>query len=337
MFSHPLLRMRKSSLPFKSRVITRQISELVVQRPFLFFSKLRLLFFLSSVSFILISSATESGLPAENKSLKVLTRREGDVTRLLVENHELAEMTVTFDVRMVNMKANVKFPFTATFPPQQTSEAFTLAVIDPDVAWEYTYTNYYKLGSYCAAHDDSYVYSLPYAAGSAFRVSQGYNGGFSHKGSNQYAIDWKMPSGTAVCAARGGLVVKIKDDSETGGDEMKYDCFNNYVLVRHDDATLGHYCHLLKNGVKVKPGERISAGQVIAFSGNTGFSSGPHLHFSVFKTKNGRERQSLPVKFKTSSELSASLTTGKLYRAVEQVFYSASAITSEPKSQTASQ
>ena len=129
----------------------------------------------------------------EGKSILVTTRREAGVTRFFVENFELSEVTVTFDLALANLKGNVSFPHTATFSPGGVTEAFEIAPVDPEERWEYSFTNYYKLGSNCAVHDDSYPYRLPYAAGESFRVSQGYNGTFSHKGSNQYAIDWRMP------------------------------------------------------------------------------------------------------------------------------------------------
>src|SRR5205807_6035099 len=177
-------------------------------------------------------------------------------------------------------------------------------------------TNYYKLGSNCPRHDDLVVYQLPYAPGKKFKVTQGYNGVFSHQGSNLYAIDWQMPEGTPVYAARGGLVVKVKDDSNSGGSSMKYDPFNNYVLIRHEDGTLGHYCHLQKNGVTVKPGQIVRTGQLIAHSGNTGFSSGPHLHFSVYRTRDGKDRISIPVKFRTADDqVAVTLKEGRRYRA----------------------
>ena len=148
-----------------------------------------------------------------------------------------------------------------------------------------------------------------------YRITQGYGGRFSHKGSNEYALDWKMPEGTPVRAARGGLVVKVKDDSDRGGGSVAYDRYNNYVLIRHSDGTLGHYCHLQKGGVKVHPGEMVAVGEIIALSGNTGFSSGPHLHFSVFKTRNGQERVSIPVRFQTAKSDGAILVEGRKYRA----------------------
>jgi len=115
---------------------------------------------------------------------------------------------MTFDMKLLNLESNAQFPYTATLPPRQITEAFTLSPIEADAKWEYTYTNCYKLGSNCARHDDSYVYQLPYAPGRRFKVTQGYNGSFSHKGSNLYAVDWKMPEGTLVFAAREGMVVK---------------------------------------------------------------------------------------------------------------------------------
>ena len=232
----------------------------------------------------------------ESTQVTMVTRREGNVTRVFIKNRERSEVTMTMDFNTVNLRSSVKFPYTATFGPGET-EAFVLSPADPTAIWDYSYTNYFKLGS------------------ATYRVSQGYDGTFSHQGSNRYAIDWKMPEGTPVRAARGGLVVKTKDDSDKGGSGIEYDRYNNFVLIRHDDGTLGHYCHLKKDGVKVRPGQIVKAGDIIALSGNTGFSSGAHLHFCVFKTKNGRERISIPVKFKNEAGEAITLVEGRRYKA----------------------
>jgi len=240
---------------------------------------------------------------------------KGGVTHFIVDNSELSEVTMTFDFATVNLKGDVVFPYTATFKPGET-EAFTLEPKDTNHEWQYSYTNYYKMGSAIAQPDD-YVYSLPYAPGTTHKITQGYDGKFSHQGSNKYAIDWQMSEGTPVYAARGGLVVKVKDDSDRGGASMKFDPFNNYVLIRHDDGTLGHYCHLQKDGVVVHPGQIVKTGEMIAHSGCTGFSSGPHLHFCVFMTKDGRERVSIPVKFRNEYGDAITLVEGGKYRAPE--------------------
>lgn len=253
----------------------------------------------------------------ETPAVKVTTSREGERTRFWAENTEFCEVTMTFEMGLVNLKGDVQFPYTIAIPARQKTELFALSPCQPGTDWEYNFTNSYKLGSNCVKHDDNYVYQLPYGSGAKYKVTQAANGSFSHKGSNKYAIDWKMPEGTLVRAARGGVVVKVKDSSDRGGSSVKYDPFNNFVLIRHSDGTLGHYCHLQKGGCLVKPGQTVAAGDVLAHSGNTGFSSGPHLHFCVFKTKNGRERESIPVTFQTANDIAIPLVSGRTYQARE--------------------
>jgi murein DD-endopeptidase MepM/ murein hydrolase activator NlpD len=216
----------------------------------------------------------------------------------------------------VNLKSSTNFPYTANFPPHQTTEAFSLSPVCLEQEWRYALTNHCTLGSSRAVHEDSYAYDLPYPAGSAFRVSQGYDGRFSHQGTERYAIDWKMPEGTPVLAARGGLVVDEKDDSTAGGSDRKFLPSANFILIQHADGTLGKYAHLLKGSARVKTGQVVEPGTLIGLSGNTGFSSGPHLHFSVYRPRNGTERESLPTKFRVQDQAAAvTLQQGRVYRA----------------------
>lgn len=291
--------------------------------------RLAALFFLSLLAGCVSSSRLDRGVgtesapgpaganPQQTTLVKVIARKDGAQTHFEVRNDEFAEVTVTFDFALENLQGDVRFPYTMTFPARQTIEAFVLSPVQSGTRWSFDYTNYIKLGSACAQHDDSFAYQLPYAPGDKHKVTQGFNGSFSHKGSNQYAIDWKMPEGTPVYAARGGVVVRVKDDSDQGGASKAYDKYNNYVLIRHDDGTLGHYCHLQQGGCVVKVGQVVACGELIARSGNTGFTSGAHLHFCVFKTKNGRERESVPVKFRTATDQAVTLTEGQSYKAAE--------------------
>jgi len=254
---------------------------------------------------------------SSRKLVKVITKKEGTLTRFFVENLEAGEVTATFDMAPDNLKGDVQFPFTSIYPPGRITEAFTLSPVDSKKAWGYSYTNHFTIGNFRAVHDDSCIYLLPYAAAAGFHVSQGYNGGYSHSGPDQYALDFKMPTGTPVHAARRGVIVKVKDDSDTGGPSRKFEGCANYILVQHADGTLANYAHLQKASSQVKLGQTVEAGEMLARSGNTGFTSGPHLHFSVFKTRaDGGGRESIPVKFKTLEAASITLTEGHSYKPV---------------------
>lgn len=254
--------------------------------------------------------------------LKIDKWREGDTIHFSVENLELADVTATFNLDLENLRGSTQFPFTATFASHKKVEAFTLSPIDARRQWHFTLTNSYILGSSQAVHDDNCLYLLPYAPGQAYSVSQAYGGTFSHTGPERYAIDWKMPEGTAVRAARNGVVVALKDDSDLGGADRSFEAYANYILIEHPDGTIGNYAHLQKHGAKVTIGQKVEAGTTIGLSGNTGFSSGPHLHFSVFKTKDGSERESVPIRFWTGGS-ATTLVSGKIYLAPAGVFAAA--------------
>jgi murein DD-endopeptidase MepM/ murein hydrolase activator NlpD len=247
--------------------------------------------------------------------IRISTERDGTATQLFVENVQAADVTVTFEMDLVNLTADVTLPFTTTLPGKKRAKFFTLKPIESNRGWSWTYTYYSTFGSTTVKHDNSYIYLLPYAPGKAYRVSQGYNGEYSHFGADQFAIDWRMPSGTPVHAARGGVVVGVKNDSNIGGDDSKYDWDANYVLIQHSDGTLGQYVHLQKGGCKLKVGQRVEVGDFIGLSGNTGHSTGPHLHFSVFKALDGKHRQTVPIRYRTWDDLAATLQEGKVYRA----------------------
>lgn len=91
--------------------------------------------------------------------------------------------------------------------------------------------------------------------------------------------DFAVKSGTKVVAAHGGTVVKAGGNG--AGDGPAY---GNAVVIKHANGTFSQYAHLSR--VDVKPGQVVKTGQHIAYSGNTGNSSGPHLHFEIRKTAN---------------------------------------------------
>lgn len=128
--------------------------------------------------------------------------------------------------------------------------------------------------------DFEYAYPL---GGDGVRVAQGFGGAWSHDDEqNHYAVDFVAPIGTPVFAARDGTVMQVESDFDKAGLNLeKYGGRANYVRIVHDDGTMALYAHLREGGVLVREGQRVAKGQQIGLSGNTGFTSGPHLHFAV--------------------------------------------------------
>lgn len=117
-----------------------------------------------------------------------------------------------------------------------------------------------------------------------------------------YAIDFLVPVGTPIYAAASGKVVWIKDNSKVGGrDKKKYWNLGNRIVIKHKNGEYTAYEHLRYKRIIVKVGQKIRKGQIIGYSGNTGWSTiGPHLHFEVFNhpSKDESEGKTLKISFK---------------------------------------
>jgi murein DD-endopeptidase MepM/ murein hydrolase activator NlpD len=147
-------------------------------------------------------------------------------------------------------------------------------------------------------NESSVVYDLPFEKNKKVFVSQGYGGFYSHK--NQFSIDFKLKKGTKVLAARSGKVIKVVDHNSKGGPKKKYLSMGNHVIIKHDDNTYAAYWHLMENGSLVEKGDKITRGQCIALSGNTGYSTMPHLHFDVYKYNKEGKHTTIPTLFHTN-------------------------------------
>jgi murein DD-endopeptidase MepM/ murein hydrolase activator NlpD len=156
---------------------------------------------------------------------------------------------------------------------------------------------FWLLESKVTDNSDTYVYDLPFEKGNSYRVIQGYGGWFSHKG--LAALDFYMPVGTPVYAAREGEVFSYKDNSKRGGLMPGYKKQANFIVIKHSDGTFGCYWHLQFKGVVIKKG-KVLKGQLIGYSGNTGFVLAPHLHFTVKRFLNYNKDSFVRTKFKTT-------------------------------------
>jgi len=168
----------------------------------------------------------------------------------------------------------------------------------PSVRYRYVYLP----GDPDAQPAGGVTYRAPFSVGASYPVTQTYPDSVTHlTRDSMYAVDIAMPVGTDVVAARDGIVFDVASTNFKGGpDADQYADLANLVRILHDDGTYAVYAHLNWNTIRVRPGERVMAGQYIADSGNTGFSSGPHLHFAVQRNL-GLRVESMPVAFRSAS------------------------------------
>ena len=240
-----------------------------------------------------------------------LKNEEGGV--ILVGSEFCLEATVTVNAELDNMVPSQPLPW--TFVMTREPQRLLLAPIDPTLPWTYTFSYRWRPGGTKAKSNSKVVYRLPYPEENQWKVIQGNFGKRTHgQGSgDEYSVDWAMPEGSTVCAARPGVVIAIKQDSDAGGVGMEFFHLNNYVILRHDDNTCGSYMHLQKDGALVEIGQKVKVGDKIGLSGNTGNSAGPHLHFGVYINRDGIERQSFPIRWKTSQGILDQLVEGQSY------------------------
>ncbi len=142
--------------------------------------------------------------------------------------------------------------------------------------------------------DVEYAYPLQT---SQLRIEQGWGGVYSHDDAqNRHAVDFAAEIGTPVIAARAGTVMEVEADfAQAGLDAERYAGRANFVRIAHDDGTMALYAHLDANGVLVRVGQRVRKGEAIGLSGNTGFTAGPHLHFTV-QANRGMRLESIPFR-----------------------------------------
>ena len=166
------------------------------------------------------------------------------------------------------------------------------------------------LGSPQAAHNPPRPYRAPFAVGTAFRVSQAYPDRMTHVTPDSvYAVDIAMPDDTAVYAAREGVVINVRHDSFRGGAVAAMADQANLIEILHDDGTIAVYGHLHWDSIRVHIAQHVALGEYIADSGNTGFSSGPHLHFAVWRNA-GEEDVSVPIQFAGPGGTAVNAVTG---------------------------
>lgn len=221
--------------------------------------------------------------------------------------------SVEVNISVKNLTTDYTFPRYLVLRGSDPVLITKLKIGDTSKTFFYSYSMTVNLGDWDAKHDDTYTYSLPFPDGIRARVGQGYEGNFTHTGPLKYSIDFSLPIGTPIHAARKGLVVSLMNQYSEGGVRKDLLSKANYIMIQHDDGTIANYAHLKKEGVVVSVGQYVEEGQLIGYSGNTGFTQGPHLHFEVHKPTKDSNIMTLPTYFRTQYSNRESLTQSYLY------------------------
>ncbi len=216
-----------------------------------------------------------------------------------VENKEYCEVSVKMNLELRNMQLTEILKDDIFIIPALATK-YRLFEIRKQTQGKYGYSYKYTttLGNVHIEKPDDTVYDLPFEKGKQFIVGQGYNGSFTHQ--NEFALDFDMPFRTIVTAARTGVVVAVVQHFTDNCLQDACKQMGNKVIIAHTDGSFATYVHLFYNGALVKVGDSVKKGQHIALSGNTGYATGPHLHFSCFLPSFGK-KETFKTKFRINN------------------------------------
>lgn len=238
---------------------------------------------------------------SQQRDVRVYREFINGKTVVFADNNEYCPVSLATRTELVNLKSSLKEAFVLIPAKTKRYEVMVLSIINKKKSVSFKYQNSIYLGNIdLRSYDINYPYSLPYNKGEKYLLSQGYNGKISHH--NEYALDFTMPIGTDVLAARDGIIVDLQDKNSGNCIEKECAQLNNFVMIYHEDGTFAEYTHIDTNSATVKKGDVVKKGDKIASSGNVGWSTGPHLHFFTFVSDIEKGRISIKSKFKITDD-----------------------------------
>lgn len=262
-------------------------------------------------------------IPANGANVTLFLYQSSDdaVIEFRAVNIDPVMYGVKVSVDLDNMQANTALPFTGSIAANTRSEVllFRITRTDAHKAFYFRNLNWQLQAGVLPAdaakpvvHNGSYT--CPWPKGKAFTVDNAFNGFGAHKGIWAYAVDFSMPEGSPVHAARAGTVTAVEERFSQGGDDPALGNKANYVYILHSDGSTGRYLHFKQRGIRVRAGQKVREGQLIGSSGNVGWSTGPHLHFDVVVPDAKDGMKTVPFKFKQKGKLVAPVKGLRLER-----------------------
>lgn len=229
-----------------------------------------------------------------------------------VVNREPVPATVVLGFRQLrNFQADRPLPVTVIVPPDTTLPIVRLLPIRRGRAVGAVPSISIDLGASETNHDPEHLYAVPFGGTEAREIVQGFDGTDTHRGGMQYSIDFAMPEGTPVLAARSGTVLYVQDGFTRGGRDPDLLERANIVVVAHSDGTMASYGHL-SPGIPVRKGDIVEEGDLLGLSGSTGFTGQPHLHFHVGVRLLGDPGRTIPFRLRGGDSRPLAVREGDL-------------------------
>jgi murein DD-endopeptidase MepM/ murein hydrolase activator NlpD len=251
----------------------------------------------------------------ENCAWQVCVRsRDGRTGRTYyVDNAGPVPATVTLTFRSFrNLRPPIRSPGERVVAAESTMTLAHLDVVVRGARMGAEASITIDLGASDTEPDEEFLYGIPFGGEAPRRLIQGFDGTETHREGMRYALDFAMPKGTPIVAARGGTVVHVQDGFEKGGADPELLQRANIVVVAHGDGTVASYGHL-SSGLPVSVGDSVAEGDLIAYSGATGFVGQPHLHFHVGVRLLADPGRTILIRLKDSNGYPVDLAEGSAF------------------------
>lgn len=266
-----------------------------------------------NVTFTKVKSIQAQGGP--DAILSIYRSEDGYLYEFRAQNRDSVGYALEVSMNLENMRSTAPLPYKGMLAANMPDEIplFRLLRLSMEEPAQYKKLGW-RLTPGVGTNDrpvvHNGVYSYPWPRGKSFTIDNGFNGYGAHQGAWGYAVDFRMPVGSPVTAARDGKVIAVQTKYSKGGNDPSLGDKANYVFIQHSDGSIGRYLHIRKNGAVVQPRQDVAVGDLIAYSGNVGWSTDPHLHFDVVVPDGQGGQKTVPFLFRAPNGRTIKPTQG---------------------------